>query len=87
MEKPVAELVEQTEEQQLGYLANQEDHELDKWASVKKYRWAFFWCVFAVWCILLVSFENQASGNVTGIPEFRKDFGHYYDGNWVLETK
>ncbi|KUL89531.1 hypothetical protein ZTR_04285 [Talaromyces verruculosus] len=87
MEKPTTELVEQGEEQQLGYLANQEDHELDKWSSLKKYPWAFFWCVYAVWCILLVSFENQASGNVTGIPEFRKDFGHYYDGNWVLETK
>ncbi|OQD89912.1 hypothetical protein PENANT_c002G09968 [Penicillium antarcticum] len=25
--------------------------------------------------------------NVTGIPKFRKDFGHFYEGDWVLEAK
>ncbi|KAL2857060.1 hypothetical protein BJY01DRAFT_242463 [Aspergillus pseudoustus] len=39
-------------------------------------------CLSSVWCILLVSFENQASGNVTGISEFRKDFGYYFEGDW-----
>ncbi|KAK9482888.1 hypothetical protein V1527DRAFT_508797 [Lipomyces starkeyi] len=38
------------------------------------------------WAILLVSFENQASGNILGIPEFRKDFGYFYEGEWVLDT-
>ncbi|KAF2013993.1 MFS general substrate transporter [Aaosphaeria arxii CBS 175.79] len=61
---------------QLGHLANQEDHEVGKLESFKKYPWACAWCIYAVWCVLLVSFENQASGNVIGIPEFRKDFGH-----------
>jgi MFS family permease len=87
MEKPSTDFVEDTDNQQLGHIANQEDHELTKWQSLKKYPWTFFWCTYAVWCILLVSFENQASGNVTGIPEFRKDFGHYYEGSWVLEAK
>ncbi|OGE50703.1 hypothetical protein PENARI_c016G11810 [Penicillium arizonense] len=87
MEKPSTDLVEHADDQHLGHLANQEDHELGKWQSLKKYPWTFAWCVYAVWCILLVSFENQASGNVTGIPEFRKDFGHFYDGAWVLEAK
>ncbi|EED16606.1 sugar transporter, putative [Talaromyces stipitatus ATCC 10500] len=68
-EKPTIELIEQTEERRLVYLANEEDHALNKWASVKKYPWSFFWCNFAIWCILLVSFENQVSGNVTGIPD------------------
>ncbi|KAJ5698651.1 hypothetical protein N7462_000656 [Penicillium macrosclerotiorum] len=87
MDKPSADFVEHVEGQQLGHIANQEDHELNKWQSLKRYPWAFLWCVYAVWCVLLVSFENQASGNVTGIPEFRKDFGHYYDGSWVLDAK
>lgn len=87
MDKPSSDWVEHRESQHLSQIANLEDHEITKWQSVKQYPWTFAWCIYAVWCILLVSFENQASGNVTGIPEFRKDFGHYYEGNWVLEAK
>ncbi|KAJ5630398.1 uncharacterized protein N7484_010498 [Penicillium longicatenatum] len=87
MEKPTTEFIEHTDNHQLSHIANREDHELSKWQSVKKYPWAFVWCIYAVWCILLVSFENQASSNVTSIPEFRKDFGFYYEGNYVLEAK
>lgn len=63
---------------QLGHLANQEDHEVGKLASFRKYPWACAWAIYCVWVVLLVSFENQAAGNVIGIPEFRKDFGHEF---------
>ncbi|KAF2800263.1 general substrate transporter [Melanomma pulvis-pyrius CBS 109.77] len=63
---------------QLGHLANAEDHDVGKLASFRKYPWACAWCIYSVWVVLLVSFENQASGNVIGIPEFRKDFGHKF---------
>ncbi|KAK9352113.1 general substrate transporter [Lipomyces doorenjongii] len=59
---------------ELGHLANQEDHELSKWQAIRQHSLAFAWCLFAIWTILLVSFENQALGNILGIPEFRKDF-------------
>lgn len=80
------------ETSQLGHLANAEDHEVGKLASFRRYSWACAWCFYAVWCVLLVSFENQASGNVIGIPEFRKDFGHAFtaaDGttSYVLDAK
>ncbi|KAL4806577.1 general substrate transporter [Aspergillus unguis] len=87
MGKSSVEMVENADDQRLGYLADSEDHELGKWDSLKKHPWIFAWCLYAVWCILLVSFENQASGNVTSIPQFRQDFGSYYDNNYVLETK
>lgn len=74
-------------EQDLAAIANQEDHETGKWQTIVKQPWAFAWCLYAVWTVLLVSFENQASGNVLSIPQFRKDFGHYFDGNYVLESK
>lgn len=74
-------------EEQLAHLANQEDHETSKLQAIKKNPKAFAWCLFAVWTVLLVSFENQASGNILGIPEFRKDFGSLYEGNYVLSTK
>ncbi|KPI45636.1 Alpha-glucosides permease MPH3 [Cyphellophora attinorum] len=72
---------------ELAHLANAEDHKDTKWQAIRRNPWAFAWCLFAVWTVLLVSFENQASGNILGIPEFRKDFGFYYDGNWVLSAK
>lgn len=78
--------VEQPSEQ-LARLGNQDDHDLGKIASLRRYPWACFWCVYAVWCVLLVSFENQASGNILGIPRFREDFGSYYEGGYVLASK
>ncbi|KAF2678873.1 general substrate transporter [Lentithecium fluviatile CBS 122367] len=81
-----------TETSQLGYIADAEDHQIGKLASVHKYPRACFWSLYAVWLVLLVSFENQAAGNVIGIPEFRKDFGHALaatDGtvSYVLDAK
>lgn len=73
--------------EELGHLANAEDHGVGKWQAIRRNPRAFAWCLFAVWTILLVSFENQASGNILGIPEFRKDFGYYFDGEWTLSAK
>ena len=89
MEKSTTDFIENIDPNlnQLGHTANQEDHTLNKWQSVKRYPWTFIWCIYAVWCILLVSFENQASSNVISIPEFRKDFGKYYEGSYVLDGK
>ncbi|KAH5039375.1 hypothetical protein HBI70_111610 [Parastagonospora nodorum] len=77
---------------ELGHLANQEDHEVGKLASFRKYPFACAWSVYMVWVVLLVSFENQAAGNIIGIPEFRKDFGHEFtapDGttSYVIDAK
>lgn len=76
---------EQVEE--LAHLANAEDHDTSKWQAIRRNPWAFAWCLYGVWTVLLVSFENQASGNILGIPQFRQDFGFYFEGNWVLSTK
>lgn len=81
-----------TETAELGHLANQHDHEVGKLASFSKYPLACAWCIYMVWVVLLVSFENQASRNIIGIPEFRKDFGHEFvaqDGtmSYVIDAK
>jgi len=70
-----------------AHLANQEDHEQTRMQAIKQNPWAFAWCMYAVWLTLLVSFENQASGIVIGIPQFRKDFGYLVDGNYALSAK
>lgn len=72
---------------QLGRLGNQDEHDVGKLASFRLYPRACFWCFYAVWCTLLVSFENQASGNILSIPEFRKDFGTFFQGSYVLPAE
>jgi len=86
---PPAEQVEYIPNDALGHAADQEDHDLGVWASVRKYPWACGWCIYAIWCVILLSFDVQAAGAVVGIPQFRKDFGHPYgDGTkYVLPVK
>lgn len=74
-------------EQHSARLAGQEDREATKWQAIKRNPWAFAWCLYSVWTVLLVSYENQASGIVISIPEFRKDFGSPFNGNFVLSAK
>lgn len=76
-----------SETTEVAHLANQEDHEDGKWQAIRRNPYAFAWCMFAVWITLLVSYENQAAGTVLGIPQFRKDFGHYFEGNYVIDAK
>lgn len=44
------------------------------------------WCIYAIFVLLLSSFDNQAGGVVLSIPQFRKDFGSPYDGGYVLSA-
>lgn len=68
----------------LAQVADQEEHDLGIMASFREYPWACVWCVYATWCIILLSFDSQASGSIIGIPQFRKDFGEPFGDDYVL---
>lgn len=70
--------------QHLGHLADQENHNDGIIKSFKKHPWASAWCIYAAWCIILLSFDVQAAGAVVGIPQFRKDFGYAFGDDYVL---
>lgn len=74
-------------EAQLAHISNQEEHEIRAWQSFLQYPLPSFWCVYACWCVILLSFDAQASGAVVGIPQFRKDFGYPYNGDYVLSAE
>ncbi|WQF76442.1 Putative major facilitator, sugar transporter, major facilitator superfamily [Colletotrichum destructivum] len=76
--------LELSADSQLAQAADFEDHELGIWKSLVRYPWASAWCVYACWTIILLSFDVQAAGAVVGIPEFRKDFGYAFEGDYVL---
>ncbi|CAG9978431.1 unnamed protein product [Clonostachys byssicola] len=68
----------------LSSAQNAEEQELTPTQALRKYPRVVFWCCFAIWILFLSSFDNQAGGVVLGIPQFRKDFGHAFDGGYVL---
>lgn len=71
-------------EDEQANIATQQDHDMGKLAAIRRNPWAFFWASFGAWQILLIAYENSAAGLVTGIPQFRQDFGFFYNGQWVL---
>ncbi|GKT49678.1 maltose permease MAL61 [Colletotrichum spaethianum] len=57
--------------EEVVHAATAEDHEETVLQAIKNQPWAFGWC----------------GGTVIGIPQFRKDFGSEFDGNYVLPAK
>ncbi|KAG9235732.1 general substrate transporter [Amylocarpus encephaloides] len=67
-------------------IANQEDHELTPIQAAKRNPRTVLWCCYAIWLLILNSFENQAAGSALGIPQFRQDFGYKYGDEYVLSA-
>ncbi|KAL2838532.1 general substrate transporter [Aspergillus pseudoustus] len=55
--------------------------------TVKREPWAVLWCCYAIWVVLVVAFDFAAPSAILSVPQFRKDFGYYYEGNYVLPAK
>ncbi|OCT45610.1 MFS hexose transporter [Cladophialophora carrionii] len=55
--------------------------------SLRKHRTALLWCLYILWCVLANNYAKTAGQSVLGIPQFRKDFGNAYNGNFVLSAK
>lgn len=62
-------------------------HSRSFFGLMRTYRWAITWCVYMLWCILANNYAKTAGQSVLGIPQFRKDFGSPYQGNYVLSAR
>jgi len=67
-----------------GHAANQDDHDISAIQAARKNPRTVLWCSYAIWLLVLNSFENQAGGTALGIPQFRKDFGYKFGDEYVL---
>jgi SP family general alpha glucoside:H+ symporter-like MFS transporter len=67
-----------------AHVANQDDH--DTTAIEAKNPKTVLWCCYAIWLLVLNSFENQAGGSALGIPQFRQDFGYKFGDSYVLDA-
>ncbi|KAM6523214.1 hypothetical protein FSOLCH5_003833 [Fusarium solani] len=79
-----ADVLVASENARAGHLADYEDHEVGILGLFTKYKWACIWCIYALWAIVLVGFDMQASNAVVGIPKFRQYFGHAFGDDHVL---
>ncbi|KAF0318188.1 MFS hexose transporter [Colletotrichum asianum] len=73
--------------EEIGHAATAEDHVETPLQAIKNQPWAFLWCVYAIYVLILTSFDNQAGGSILSIPEFRKDFGNEFNSDYVLPAK
>ncbi|KAJ3467712.1 hypothetical protein MRS44_005276 [Fusarium solani] len=67
-----------------GHLADYEDHEGGILESFTKNKWACIRGVYALWTIVLVGFDMQASNAVVDIPKFRQDSDRAFDDDYAL---
>jgi len=70
-----------------GYIGNQEDHQQTIRQVFRENKVTVAWCIYVWWLLLVTAFDNQAGGFVLSIPQFRKDFGYAFEGNYVLPAE
>jgi len=78
---------------EVNYSASSGDSTLDNpsaqtpFQAIRHHPREFLWCLYAIFVLVISSFDNQAGGVVLSIPQFRKDFGSLYNGNYVLSAE
>lgn len=72
--------------QKSAFIQQEVEHKYTRWQAIKAYPWVSMYLVFALWVMISVGFENGVGSMVVTIPTFRKDFGNYYNGEYVLDA-
>jgi SP family general alpha glucoside:H+ symporter-like MFS transporter len=73
--------------QEAGHAAQQADHNLSKWGAIRENPVNFLWCVYGIWALIVIGFDNQAGGLVISIPKFREDYGKPFGGGYVIDAQ
>ncbi|OQE18626.1 hypothetical protein PENSTE_c017G01926 [Penicillium steckii] len=70
-----------------GRAIQQQEHNRGYLTTLKKDPWLLFWIGVMLWTLIVRGFENQSSGSVISIPDFKQRFGQLQDGEYFIETK
>ena len=73
--------------QETGHAAQQADPNMSKWGAIRENPVNFLWCVYGIWALIVIGFDNQAGGLVVSIPQFRKDYGKAFGGGYVIDAQ
>jgi sugar porter (SP) family MFS transporter len=70
-----------------GRAIQKQEHNRGYFQALRKDPWLLFWIGVMLWTLIVRGFENQSSGSVISIPDFKKRFGSIQDGEFFIETK
>ena len=67
-------------------VATAHEHELTFFQALKLYKKAAGWSVFFSLGIIMTAFDPQLLGNLYAMPQFQKDFGYEYQGEYIISA-
>lgn len=70
-----------------GRAIQQQEHNRTYWQTLRKDPRLLFWIGVMLWTLIVRGFENQSSGSVISIPEFKQRFGQPEAGSYFISTK
>ncbi|KAJ5300179.1 hypothetical protein PENANT_c175G08769 [Penicillium antarcticum] len=70
-----------------GRAIQQQEHNRGYLETLRKDPWLLFWIGVMLWTLIVRGFENQSSGSVISIPDFKERFGSLQHGEYFIETK
>lgn len=70
-----------------GRAIQKQEHSRGYFEALRKDPWLLFWIGVMLWTLIVRGFENQSSGSVISIPDFKQRFGSLSDGEHFIETK
>ncbi|KAK9779253.1 putative Maltose permease [Seiridium cardinale] len=66
--------------------AIQQEHELSFVEAVKLYPTAVAWSAFVSIGVIMLAFDPQLLGNLYATPQFQRDFGYEYEGEYIISA-
>ncbi|KAH3962501.1 hypothetical protein HBH70_161560 [Parastagonospora nodorum] len=69
-----------------GSTGQDNDEKSTLWQNIKKYRKVVWITIALTSAILLYGYDNVVVGTVSAMPVFQKDFGIFYEGQWILPS-
>ncbi|KAL4890519.1 general substrate transporter [Aspergillus ambiguus] len=69
-----------------GRAIQQQEHNRGYLDTLQKDPWLLFWIGVMLWTLIVRGFENQSSGSVISIPDFKERFGRLQDGEYYVQT-
>ena len=62
------------------------ERSMPRMQAFKEHWKAIIWCLYMFYTCIMFGFDSLAGGVVVSIPEFRKDFGEPFAGDYVVDA-
>lgn len=66
--------------------AIQNEHNLGFWEAVQLYPSAVGWSMFVSIGVIMLAFDPQLLGNLYATPQFQRDFGYEFNGEYIISA-